>query len=271
MIKSQKYLYGLIYLHAFSQKVLNNMKFFQFTGQYILFLASLFSRPERLKVFLKQLFREMDSIGLGSLGIVSLISLFTGAVSTVHIGYQLISGLVPDYMIGRIVRDSNILEFSPTITSLVLAGKVGSSISSEIGTMKVSEQIDALEIMGINSRNYLVLPKIVAGLLTIPLLVVYAMALSLIGGALSGELSGIIKIDFFVKGLRSDFIPFSVWFAMIKATSFAFVITSVSSFHGYKTEGGALEVGQSSTKAVVYSCMGIIFLDYIISQLLLGV
>jgi phospholipid/cholesterol/gamma-HCH transport system permease protein len=259
MIKSQKYLYGLIYLHAFSQKVLNNMKFFQFTGQYVLFLASLFSRPERLKVFLKQLFREMDSIGLGSLGIVSLISLFTGAVSTVHIGFQLVSGLVPDYMIGRIVRDSNILEFSPTITSLVL------------GTMKVSEQIDALEIMGINSRNYLVLPKIVAGLFTIPLLVVYAMALSLIGGAISGELSGIIKIDFFVKGLRSDFIPFSVWFAMIKATSFAFVITSVSSFHGYKTEGGALEVGQSSTKAVVYSCMGIIFLDYIISQLLLGV
>ncbi len=247
------------------------MKFFEFTGQYVLFLISLFSRPERFRVFVKQTFLEMFSIGVGSFGIVSLISLFTGAVSTVHIGYQLVSGLVPDYMIGRIVRDSNILEFSPTITCLVLAGKVGSAISSEIGTMKVSEQIDALEIMGINSRNYLVLPKIVAGLLTIPLLVIYAMGLSLIGGAISGELSGIINIDFFVKGLRSDFQTFSVWFALIKATSFAFVITSVSSFHGYQTKGGALEVGQSSTKAVVYSCMGIIFLDYIISQLLLGV
>jgi len=246
------------------------MKFFEFIGQYVLFLAGLFSRPERFKVFLKQTIIEMENIGVGSFGIVSLISIFTGAVSTVHIGYQLVGGLVPEYLIGRIVRDSNILEFSPTVTCLVLAGKVGSSISSEIGTMKVTEQIDALEIMGINSANYLVLPKITAGLLTIPVLVIYAMGLSLIGGAISGELSGIINIDFFVKGLRSEFIPFSVIFALIKSITFAFIITSVSSYHGYKTEGGALEVGQSSTKAVVYSCMGIIFFDYIISQILLG-
>jgi phospholipid/cholesterol/gamma-HCH transport system permease protein len=246
------------------------MKFIEFIGQYALFLVSLFSRPERFRVFLRQTLHEMDSIGVGSFGIVSLISIFTGAVSTVHIGYQLVSGLVPDYLIGRIVRDSNILEFSPTVTCLVLAGKVGSSIASEIGTMKVTEQIDALEIMGVNSVNYLVLPKIVAGVITIPLLVVYAMGLSLIGGAISGELSGIINIDFFVKGLRADFIPFSVTFAMIKSFTFAFIITGISSFHGYKTEGGALEVGQSSTKAVVFSCMGIIFFDYIISQLLLG-
>jgi phospholipid/cholesterol/gamma-HCH transport system permease protein len=206
---------------------------------------------------------------LGSFGIVSLISTFTGAVSTIQIGYQLVSGLVPEYLIGRIVRDSNILEFSPTVTCLVLAGKVGSSIASEIGTMKVTEQVDALEIMGVNSANYLVLPKIFAGLFTIPLLVIYAMFLSLLGGAISGSLSGIINLDFFVKGLRADFIPFSVTFSMIKAFTFAFIITSVSSFHGYKTEGGALEVGQSSTKAVVYSCMGIIFFDYIISELFL--
>jgi phospholipid/cholesterol/gamma-HCH transport system permease protein len=246
------------------------MKFFELFGQYTLFLMGLFSRPERFRVFLKQTLHEMNSIGVGSVGIISLISIFTGAVSTVHIGYQLVSGLVPDYLIGRIVRDSNILEFSPTISCLVLAGKVGSSIASEIGTMKVTEQIDALEIMGVNSANYLVLPKIVAGALTIPILVVYAMGLSLIGGAISGELSGIINLDFYIKGLRSDFIPFSVTFAMIKSFVFALIITSLSSFHGYKTEGGALEVGQSSTKAVVYSCMGIIFFDYIISQLLLG-
>lgn len=245
------------------------MKFFEFIGQYVLFLISLFSRPEKFRVFIKQTFVEMDSIGVGSFGIVSLISIFTGAVSTVHIGYQLVSGLVPDYIIGRIVRDSNILEFSPTVTCLVLAGKVGSSIASEIGTMKVTEQVDALEIMGVNSRNYLVLPKIMAGVITIPLLVVYAMGLSLIGGAISGEMSGIISVEYFVKGLRSDFIPFSVTFAMIKSLTFAFIITSISSFHGYKTEGGALEVGQSSTKAVVFSCLGIIFFDYLISQLLL--
>jgi phospholipid/cholesterol/gamma-HCH transport system permease protein len=176
---------------------------------------------------------------------------------------------VPEYLIGRIVRDSNILEFSPTVTCLVLAGKVGSSISSEIGTMKVTEQIDALEIMGVNSANYLVLPKIVAGVITIPLLVTYAMTLSLVGGAISGLLSGIINLEYFVKGLRADFIPFSVAFCMIKSFTFAFIITSVSAFQGYRTEGGALEVGQSSTKAVVYSCMGIIFFDYIISQLFL--
>lgn len=246
------------------------MKVFEYIGQYTLFLTGLFSRPERFKVFIRQTLHEMESIGVGSWGIVSLISIFTGAVSTVHIGYQLVSGLVPDYLIGRIVRDSNILEFSPTVTCLVLAGKVGSSIASEIGTMKVTEQIDALEIMGVNSANYLVLPKIVAGAITIPILVVYAMGLSLIGGAISGELSGIINLDFFIKGLRADFIPFSVTFAMIKSFTFALIITTVSSFHGYKTEGGALEVGQSSTKAVVYSCVGIIFFDYIISQLLLG-
>ncbi len=235
----------------------------------MLFLRGLFSRPEKFRVFKKQLMLEMENIGLGSFGIVSLISTFTGAVSTIQIGYQLVSGLVPEYLIGRIVRDSNILEFSPTVTCLVLAGKVGSSIASEIGTMKVTEQVDALEIMGVNSANYLVLPKIFAGLFTIPLLVIYAMFLSLLGGALSGMMSGIINLDFFVKGLRADFIPFSVTFSMIKAFTFAFIITSVSSFHGYKTEGGALEVGQSSTKAVVYSCMGIIFFDYIISELFL--
>ncbi|MCU0440959.1 MAG: ABC transporter permease [Bacteroidia bacterium] len=246
------------------------IKFLEIIGQYVLFMGSLFSRPERFNVFLKQSFHEMYTIGVGSFGIVGLISLFTGAVSTVHIGYQLIGGLVPEYLIGRIVRDSNILEFSPTVTCLVLAGKVGSAMASEIGTMKVTEQVDALEIMGVNSASYLVLPKIVAGMLTIPILVVYAMGLSLIGGAISGELSGIISMDFFIKGLRAEFIPFSVNFALIKAFAFAIIITSISSFHGYKTEGGALEVGQSSTRAVVYSCVGIIFFDYIISELLLA-
>lgn len=235
-----------------------------------MFLLGLFKRPERFKVFSKQTLHEMSSIGVGSFGIVSLISVFTGAVSTIQIGVQLVSGLVPDYMLGTFVRDSNIYEFSPTITCLVLAGKVGSSIASEMGTMKVTEQIDALEIMGINSANYLVLPKILAGVLTIPLLVVYAMVLSIIGGAISGVMGDIISVDEYVRGLRTDFVPFSVWFALIKATTFAFLITSISSYHGYRTEGGALEVGRSSTMAVVYSAVAVIIFDYILSDILLG-
>ena len=235
-----------------------------------MFLLGLFKRPERFKVFSKQTLHEMSSIGVGSFGIVSLISVFTGAVSTIQIGVQLVSGLVPDYMLGTFVRDSNIYEFSPTITCLVLAGKVGSSIASEMGTMKVTEQIDALEIMGINSANYLVLPKILAGVLTIPLLVVYAMVLSIIGGAISGVMGDIISVDEYVRGLRVDFVPFSVWFALIKATTFAFLITSISAYHGYRTEGGALEVGRSSTMAVVYSAVAVIIFDYILSDILLG-
>jgi len=213
------------------------MKLLEIVGQYTLFLISLFRRPERRRVFLHQTIHEMNSIGVGSFGIVSLISIFTGMVSTIQIGVQLVDSLVPEYILGRIVRDSNILEFSPTITCLVLAGKVGSSIASEIGTMKVTEQVDALEIMGINSANYLVLPKILAGIITIPILVTYAMGLSIIGGAISGMGSGIISID----------------------------------VHGYRTEGGALEVGQSSTRAVVYGAVMVIIFDYILSEILLSI
>lgn len=247
------------------------MKFFEHFGKYTLFLISLFRRPERKSVFLKQTIHEMYTIGVGSFGIISLISVFTGAVSTIQIGVQLVSSLVPEYILGRIVRDSNILEFSPTITCLVLAGKVGSSIASEMGTMKVTEQIDALEIMGINSANYLVLPKILAGVCTIPLLVIYSMALSIFGGSLSGVASDLISVDNFVKGLRTDFLAFSVTFALTKAVTFAFLITSISAYHGYRTEGGALEVGQSSTKAVVYSAVGVIIFDYVLSEILLSV
>lgn len=242
------------------------MKFFANFGQFTLFLMSLFKRPERRSVFFKQTIHEMNNIGIGSFGIVSLISVFTGAVSTIQIGVQLVGSLVPAHMLGAFVRDSNVLEFSPTITCLVLAGKVGSNIASEIGTMKVTEQIDALEIMGINSVNYLVLPKIIAAIITIPILVVYSMLLSIFGGALSGVLSDLISVDAYVKGLRTSFIPFTIYFAVIKATTFAFLITSISAFEGYRTEGGALEVGQSSTKAVLYSAVSVIIFDYIISN-----
>lgn len=247
----------------------SRLKFFEHFGRYILFMQAVISKPEKWKYFRDQVFTESLNIGIGSLVVVTLISFFAGAVSTIQIAYQLVTGLVPEYVIGRIVRDSNILEFSPTITCLVLAGKVGSHIASEIGTMKVSEQIDALEVMGINSANFVTLSKLTAGFITIPLLVVYAMFFSLIGGAISGMLSGLISVDYFVKGLRSDFELYSVIFCLVKAFTFAIIITTVSAYHGYRTEGGALEVGESSTKAVVYSCMAIVFFDYIISQLML--
>lgn len=245
------------------------MRFFQHLGTYILFLNRVFTKPEKWKILWKQIVFESNNIGVGSFNIISLISTFVGAVSTINIGYQLVSGLVPEYLIGRIVRDSNILEFAPTITALVLAGKIGSNIASEIGTMQVTEQIDALEIMGVNSSQYTSLAKIISGLFTIPLLVIYAMCLSLLGGAISGWASEIISIDLFVKGLRENFDGFNVFFCITKAFFFAFLITTISAYQGYRTKGGALEVGISSTKAVVYSCMGIIFFDYILSQLML--
>jgi len=245
------------------------MKFFYDLGAYVLFIKSTIRRPEKHSVFFSRIITEFYSIGIGSFGIVSIISIFMGAVATIQIGYQLVDGLIPDYMIGRVVRDSNVLEFSPGIISLVLAGKVGSSIASEIGTMKVTEQIDAIEIMGINSRNFVVLPKIIAGVFAIPMLVIYSMLLSLVGGAISGEISGLIYLEQFVRGLRTDFEGYTIFFAMVKATVFAFLMTSISAFQGYKTEGGALEVGESSTRGVVISCVAIILFDYLISQVML--
>lgn len=211
----------------------------------------------------------MKNIGIGSLAIVVIIAVFQGAVTTLQIAYQLISPLVAAPVIGSIVSDSSMLELAPTITCLVLAGKVGSHIASEIGTMKVSEQIDALEIMGINSASFVALPKIVAGVIMIPLLVVISIVLSNVGGVIAGNASGILTPDEFVQGARESFLPFNLAFSLIKAFTYAFIITSVSSYHGYYTEGGALEVGSSSTKAVVYSAVLILFSDYLLTQLLL--
>jgi len=211
----------------------------------------------------------MTAIGVGSLGIVAAISLSVGAVTTVQTAYQLVSGIVPRSIISTILRDSTILELAPTITCLVLAGKVGANIASELGNMSVSEQIDALDVMGVNSSSYLVLPKIVAGVFVIPLLIIVAMALGIVGGYWAGVMGGAITPRDFTAGILDDFRGFTVVFSFIKTITFAFLITSISSFHGYYTRGGALEVGRSSTKAVVYSCVGILFSDFILSQMLL--
>jgi phospholipid/cholesterol/gamma-HCH transport system permease protein len=203
------------------------------------------------------------------LPIVAIISIFIGAVTTVQTSYQLIAPYISNSVIGMIVSDSMMLELAPTITSLVLAGKVGSHIASEIGTMRVSEQIDALEVMGINGSGFLALPKIIAGLIMLPMLNIIAIALGIYGGYIAGDLSGILAPETFINGARSSFLPFNVLFSSIKSFTFAFLITSISAYQGFYTKGGALEVGKASTDAVVYSAMSILFADYILAELLL--
>ncbi|MEZ4843566.1 MAG: ABC transporter permease [Bacteroidia bacterium] len=246
------------------------MLIFNHFGTYLLFMRRMFAKPEKWSVYWERIVLEMKNIGVGSLSIVAIIAIFQGAVTTLQIAYQLVSALVPKTAIGSIVSDSSMLELAPTITCLVLAGKVGSHIASEIGTMKVSEQIDALEIMGINAPAFVALPKIIAGLVMVPCLIIFSIFLSNTGGIIAGKASGILTSDEFIQGARESFLRFNLIFSLIKAFTYAFIITSVSSYHGYRTEGGALEVGQSSTKAVVYSAILILFSDYLLSQLLLN-
>jgi phospholipid/cholesterol/gamma-HCH transport system permease protein len=232
-------------------------------------LKGMFKRPENGKMYWREFMHQCNEIGFGSLGIVAIISVFIGAVSTIQTAYQLVSPLIPISTIAQIVRDTVILEFAPTLVCIVLAGVAGSRIASELGNMRVSEQIDALEIMGINTKAYLILPKIAAALLMIPLLVIIAMVLGIWGGRLAGTAAGIIPANLFDKGLTSEFTPYNVFFALTKSYAFAFIISSIPAFFGYFVRGGALEIGRASTKAVVVSCILILFADYILSALLL--
>ncbi len=228
-----------------------------------------FRRPEKFKVYWAEVMREMVSVGIGSLGIISIISLFIGAATTIQVAFQLSSPLVPRSIAGSIARDSNILEFSPTISALVLAGRVGSSIASQIGTMRVTEQIDALEIMGVNAPGYLIAPKIIAGITMVPLLVIVSIALSITGGYIACLLSGDVTPADYLSGVHDGFEGITVRVAMVKAIVFGFIIASVCAYQGFYTSGGALEVGQSATKGVVYSCVAILFADLMITRLML--
>jgi phospholipid/cholesterol/gamma-HCH transport system permease protein len=238
-------------------------------GKYILLLKAVFRRPEKFSIYMKAIFQQMNFIGVGSLGLISIISTFIGAVMTLQIAFQLVSDFIPRTIIGSVTRDSSILELSPTISAIVLAGKIGSAISSEIGTMRVTEQIDALEIMGINSPGYLILPKILAGITMVPILVIYAMMLSIMGGFFGGTLSGAISAADYIEGITTDFVPYTIVVALVKAFVFGFIITSVPAYEGFYVQGGALEVAQASTRAVVVSCISILACDYIVTQLLL--
>lgn len=245
------------------------MKFFSKFGQYLLMLKGMFSRPENTKEYWKEFMHQCVELGIGSLPIVIIISLFLGAVTTVQTAYQLVSPLVPQSTIAQIVRDSIILELSPTVVSIVLAGVIGSKIASELGNMRISEQIDALEIMGINTKAYLVLPKIIAALLVVPALIVLSAVLGIWGGRMAGAASGILATDIFDIGLRQNFSPYNVFFAMSKAYTFAFILSSVPAYYGYHVTGGALEIGRSSTTSVIVSCILILICDYALAALML--
>ena len=232
-------------------------------------LGRVFGRPEKFSMYFRQIIFEMNSLGIGSLGLIAIISVFMGAVITIQTAYNITNPLIPAYTLGLSTRESIILEFSPTIISLILAGKVGSNISSEIGTMRISEQIDALEIMGINSASYLILPKVLAAMFINPFLITISMFLGIAGGYVMGVLSEACTSHNYIMGIQSFFIPFNIYYSLFKTVVFAFIITSVSAYHGYYTSGGALEVGRASTKSVVYNSILILIANLIITWLML--
>lgn len=244
-------------------------KLFYHFGRFLLMLKGMFTRPENMRMYWKELMHQCVEIGVGSVGIVFIISLFLGAVTTVQTAYQLTSGLIPKSTIAQIVRDTMIIELAPTMVCIVLGGVVGSKIASELGNMRISEQIDAQEIMGINTKAYLIFPKILASLITIPALVIIAAFLGIWGGMQAGKLSGIISHEEFMQGLRASFDGYNVFFALSKSYTYAFIISSIPAYYGYNVSGGALEIGRASTTSVVVSCILILFADYILAAILL--
>ena len=245
--------------------------FFEGIGAYALLMTKVFRRPDRWKLFYRALVKEIQLLGLDSIGIVVILSVFMGGVVTIQTAFQLSDDpLIPTYYIAMATRESITLEFSPTVVSLILAGKVGSNVASSLGTMRVSEQIDALEVMGVNSASFLILPKIVAQLLFNPILIIMSLFLGLLGGAMAGDLLGLVPFEESIMGYRLEFIPFeNAFYALIKTVVFAFIIGSVSAYSGYTVKGGAVEVGVASTNAVVRSCLAIILANYLLTDLIL--
>ncbi len=238
-------------------------------GRYCIFISKVFTVPERWKVSFKRTVSEVSKLGIDSIPLVIIISLFIGAVIAIQMQLNTTSPLIPSYSVGLATRDIVLLEFSNSILCLILAGKVGSNIASEIGTMRVTEQIDALEIMGVNSCNYLVLPTVIAFLFFMPILVVFCMTTSLFGGLTVAMVTDLISVSRFTYGLQAFFNEWYVWYGIIKSFFFAFIIATVSSYFGYYVKGGALEVGKASTNAVVTSSIIILLFDVILTKLLL--
>ena len=237
-------------------------------GIYLVWLKQVFKKPENIKMYWRETLRQMNVIGIGSLVIVGIIAIFIGAVTAVQFSYQMSGTLIPRYYIGYIVRDMTIIELAPTFSCMVLAGKVGSSLASEIGGMRQKEHIDAMEIMGVNTSGFLVQPKIIAAMVVIPMLVCLASFISIFGGYIASVPTGIFSNDEFIHGLRSFFIPYNVTMMFVKAIVFSFILTSVSCYQGYFVKGGSIELGSASTRAVVYSNILILLSDYIIAAVM---
>ncbi|MCH4182861.1 MAG: ABC transporter permease [Prevotella sp.] len=237
-------------------------------GKYLMLMERSFTRPDRMRMFMKRYLKEMQQLGVNSIGIVLLISFFIGAVICIQIKVNVQSPWMPRWVSGYVTREIMLLEFSSSIMCLILAGKVGSNIASELGTMRVTQQIDALDIMGVNSANYLILPKIL-GLMTImPFLVIFSSAMGIIGAYGTAYIGHIISPDDLTLGIQHSFNEWFIWMSMIKSLFFAFIIASVSSYFGYTVEGGSVEVGKASTNAVVNSSILILFSDIFLTQLL---
>ncbi|MCE2816744.1 MAG: ABC transporter permease [Cryomorphaceae bacterium] len=238
-------------------------------GSYFLFLGAVLRRPESWREYVKSFVRETELLGMSSIPLVVFISLFMGAVLTIQTAINLDDPFIPDMYIGIAVREGIILEFAPTIVSLILAGKVGSNISSSLGTMRVTEQMDALQIMGINPASYLVLPKIGACLLFFPILVVFSIFMGLLGGYLAGDWLHLVNPDSFLLGYFDEFRPYYILYSLTKTTVFAFIISSISAWYGFNVRGGAVEVGKASTQAVVAMSFSIILFNYILTDVML--
>lgn len=238
-------------------------------GEYWLLLGRVFKKPEKHKIYYKQLINELVKLGLDSIGIVIVISAFIGAVITIQTKLNTENPFFPEYLVGLVTRDSILLEFSSTITALILAGKVGSSIASEIGTMRVSEQIDALEVMGVNSAGYLILPKVVAMVLFNPFLTAISMIVGVLGGYLVALFTDVLSIPSYIVGLQSYFIPYYIFYSIVKSLFFGFFIASIPSYYGYSLKGGSLEVGKASTQAVVSTIIVVLLFNLILTKLLL--
>lgn len=245
------------------------LRIFELIGRYFLLMGKVFSRPEKGSIYRRRILYEMEALGLKSIGLTAIISVFIGAVITLQMCINLDSPFIPQTLIGYATRETMILEFSSTVVALILSGKVGSSIASEIGTMRITEQIDALEIMGVNSASYLILPKIVAAVFFFPLLTILSIGIGILGGWAIAYLTGIMIPSDYLDGLLLDFRAYSIVYSLIKTAVFAYIITSVSSFYGYYAKGNSLEVGAASTRAVVASSIVIMIFNLILTQLLL--
>ncbi|MBK9459187.1 MAG: ABC transporter permease [Chitinophagales bacterium] len=246
------------------------MQFFAHFGRYILLLVQIFHRPEKMIMYWRELMRQMTVIGIESIPIIAVVSVFIGAVTALQFAYQIKDFAVPLYYIGYIVRDTMIIEMAPTMSCLMLAGKVGSNMASELGNMRTSEQIDALEIMGINTPGYLVGTKILATLLSVPSLVVVAALVGILGGLLAVLLGGYGTFSDYERGLHAFFMPININLMLIKGVVFAFILSSIACYQGYHVKGGAVQIGQASTRAVVLADILILVSDYVIAQIFLS-